>query len=74
MKNLVSVIIPCYNAEPFVGEAIERRPPDRAPAVMVRNHGFYTWGEGPAEAHRHVEALAWLYDWSWQQEWARRQP
>ena len=37
-----------------------------APAINIRRHGFYTWGATPFEAKRHVETLAYLYQYSWQ--------
>ncbi len=38
----------------------------RIPAVNLVRHGFYAWGETPFAARRHVEALAYLYRYSWE--------
>lgn len=35
------------------------------PGIMVLRHGFYAWGRDPFEARRHVESLAYLFDYSW---------
>lgn len=51
----------------LVADATKKPPADeRPPAVMVEGHGFYAWGEDPDAARRHTEALAWLYEWSWE--------
>jgi methylthioribulose-1-phosphate dehydratase len=69
-----AVAIPIVTNEPDLAElatgvarAIKKPPADeRPPAVMVEGHGFYAWGEDPDAARRHTEALAWLYEWSWE--------
>lgn len=37
-----------------------------APCLNIKNHGLYVWGQTPAEARRHVEACAHLFEYSWQ--------
>ncbi len=36
------------------------------PCLNVENHGIYVWGQTPQDARRHVEALAYLFEYSWQ--------
>ena len=36
------------------------------PCINVKNHGIYVWGADPSQARRHVEALAYLFEYSWQ--------
>lgn len=38
----------------------------KIPAVNIRGHGFYAWGEGAFAAKRHVETLAYLFRYSWE--------
>ena len=40
--------------------------PPKAPCLNVKNHGLYVWGETPEEARRHVEACAYLFEYSWE--------
>jgi methylthioribulose-1-phosphate dehydratase len=35
------------------------------PAINVRGHGAYAWGESPEAARRHIECLAYLFEFSW---------
>lgn len=39
----------------------------RVPAVNLLRHGFYAWGANAFEAKRHVESLAYLFHFTWQQ-------
>jgi methylthioribulose-1-phosphate dehydratase len=39
---------------------------DRVPAVNLVRHGFYAWGDSTFAARRHVEALAYLFQYSWE--------
>ncbi len=43
-----------------VGETLDRHP--EAHAFLLRRHGLYTWGDSLADAERHVEILAFLFE------------
>ncbi|KAJ0394812.1 hypothetical protein P43SY_008597 [Pythium insidiosum] len=43
-----------------LAEAMQRYP--RAPAVLVRRHGIYVWGDSWEAAKRHAECLHYLFD------------
>lgn len=59
-------IVPNYRDIPELAEAIREHVHGRAPAVNIVRHGFYAWGKSPFEAKRHVETLAYLYRYSWE--------
>lgn len=62
-------IVPNYADIPTLANAVGVVANAATPGVNVLRHGFYAWGEGPLEAKRHVESLAYLYRYSW--EWSR---
>ena len=33
------------------------------PAILIRNHGIYTWGKNEFEAKRHVEAFEFMFEY-----------
>jgi methylthioribulose-1-phosphate dehydratase len=41
---------------------------ERIPGVNLIRHGFYAWGETAFAARRHVEALAYLFKYSWERD------
>jgi methylthioribulose-1-phosphate dehydratase len=43
-----------------LGEVLRNHPD--AHGVLLSRHGLYTWGESVAEAHRHLEALEFLFE------------
>lgn len=49
--------IPKLAAE--IGEVID----PRVPAVLIRNHGIYAWGEDVYAAKRHVQAFEWMFNY-----------
>lgn len=36
---------------------------EQVPAILIRNHGLYAWGETAAAAQRHVEALEFMFQY-----------
>lgn len=46
-------------------EAIKNLDENSAPCVNIEHHGIYVWAESAEQARRHVEALGYLYDYSW---------
>ena len=45
-------------------DALDDTP--EVPCLNVENHGIYVWGDSPQQARQHVEALAYLFEYSWQ--------
>lgn len=41
----------------LIVDAFEGRNPDHTPAVLVKNHGPFSWGKTPAEAVYHAKVL-----------------
>lgn len=66
--NIRIVDVP-YDEEEMI-EAISEQfsgdDPPEAPCLNVKNHGLYVWAESPEQARRHVEACAYLFQYSWQ--------
>lgn len=48
-----------------IEEYLADRPRPMVPAVNVRGHGPYAWGQTPDAARRHIECLAYLFEYSW---------
>lgn len=66
--RVIVPIVDNFHSIPRLAEAIVDIATANVPGVMVHNHGFYAWGDGPAEARRHVETLAYLYRYSWESQ------
>jgi methylthioribulose-1-phosphate dehydratase len=49
--------IPKLAAE--IGEVLD----PRIPAVLIRNHGIYAWGDDVFAAKRHVQAFEWMFNY-----------
>ena len=48
-----------------VEEYLAGQPRALLPAVNGRGHGAYVWGPTPNAARRHIECLAYLFEFSW---------
>lgn len=59
-------IFPNSQDIPTLARQVERRLDDRdrppLHGFLLRNHGLYTWGQGVAEARRHVEIFEFLFE------------
>lgn len=49
---------------PDLAQAVNQTEPE-VPGIMVLRHGYYAWGRSAFEARRHVESLAYLFDYAW---------
>lgn len=56
-------IVPNYANLTRLGEAVAEVATVDVPAVYVRNHGIYAWGDTPAAARRHLEAIEFLSEY-----------
>lgn len=48
---------------PTLAEAVSDAIHPGVPAVLVRNHGIYAWGDSDTAAKRHLEALEFLFEY-----------
>lgn len=69
------VDIPIFTNHPRVADIahevasyLRRATAPAPPAVNILGHGFYAWGRDVDAARRHIEALCYLYDYSWRAE------
>jgi methylthioribulose-1-phosphate dehydratase len=46
----------------------EARLDPAVPGFLVRRHGVYAWGATPPDALRHLEALEFLFEWTYYQD------
>jgi methylthioribulose-1-phosphate dehydratase len=49
---------------PNLAEAVDQTESE-VPGIMVLRHGYYAWGRSAFETRRHVESLAYLFDYAW---------
>ncbi|MFB5190525.1 methylthioribulose 1-phosphate dehydratase [Alicyclobacillus fastidiosus] len=56
-------IVPNYADLTRLGEAVAEVATADVPAVLVRNHGIYAWGETAQDARRHLEAVEFLCEY-----------
>lgn len=59
---------------PALGRAVEAasRLDTRVPAVLVDGHGVYAWGDSIDAAQRHIEAVEFLADMTWEERFRPR--
>lgn len=61
-----SVTVPVLsNTQDMTGLAERLTLPPRVPALILRGHGIYAWGEDTAAAFRHMEALEHMFELEW---------
>jgi len=58
----VPIIENYFNLDKLAEEAGKAVNPE-VPAVLIRNHGIYTWGRNEFEAKRHVEAFEFMFEY-----------
>lgn len=56
-------IVPNWSDLGRLGRAVGEVAEEDVPAVLVRNHGIYAWGDSPAAARRHLEAVEFLCEY-----------
>lgn len=56
-------IVPNYADLARLGQAVAEAAHAEVPAVFVRNHGIYAWGDTPEAARRHLEAIEFLAEY-----------
>lgn len=59
---------------PALGRAVEEAAQRdvRVPAVLVDGHGVYAWGDSIDAAQRHIEAIEFLADMTWEERFRQR--
>lgn len=56
-------VVPNYSDLDQLGHAVADVAKQDVPAVFVRNHGIYAWGDTVDAARRHVEAIEFLSEY-----------
>lgn len=56
-------VLPNYAEIPKIVELIADHINPKIPAIALRNHGIYAWGDNAFEAKRHLEAFEFLFEY-----------
>jgi methylthioribulose-1-phosphate dehydratase len=56
-------IVPNHASIPDLAQAVREVTDPRVPAVLIRNHGIYAWGDSVFAAKRHLEAFEFLFEY-----------
>lgn len=62
--SLVVPLVPNYADIDQLAEAVTRALNPAVPAVLVRRHGIYAFGDSAESALRHLEAFEFLFEWA----------
>lgn len=60
-------VIPNYADLTRLAEEAGQRLDPSVPGILIRRHGVYAWGDDSPAALRHLEALEFLFEWSYYQ-------
>jgi len=56
-------VVPNHADMSTLARAVEQQLNPTVPAVLIRRHGIYAFGESPEAALRHLEAFEFLFEW-----------
>ncbi|KYQ87138.1 methylthioribulose 1-phosphate dehydratase [Thermoactinomyces sp. CICC 24226] len=56
-------VVPNHASIPDLAQAVREVIDPQVPAVLIRNHGIYAWGDSVFAAKRHLEAFEFLFEY-----------